>query len=166
MGSTNSTPDGQQFLRWVVPLKQLTDPINNSSMMSVEDCTTAKATCNISHDNMLYNPLVINRHQIPNSTISLCTAINVIIILFFCVGLCIIWWKKTIPFMENMERSMITKVLISVLGLSIAMGLSLISIWLLLILGVATLIYGIYWAVKGDGTGWYGGKLWKAWPFE
>jgi hypothetical protein len=164
MGSINSTPDGQQFLRWVVPLKQLTDPINNSSMMSVEDCTTAKAACNISVDNMLYNPLVINRHQIPNSTISLCTAINVIIILFFCVGLCIIWWEKTIPFMK--DRNMITKIFISVLGLSIAMGLSLISIWLLLILGVATLIYGIYWAVKGGGTGWYGGQLWTAWPFE
>ncbi len=152
MGSANSSHSIQQFSRWVVPLKQLTDPLNNGSIVDLVNCPTkcGDANGNLINKNVV-DDNIINKTPVGSGTIGFCTFINVFIIVCFSIFCFFILYNNYIK-----DRSDILKIILIIFAVIVSCGLSLISFWIILIYGFYRMIlwfWGSFYADPADFAG-------------
>ena len=99
MGNYNSSESTIKFLRWIIPLKQLTDPLNNSKMIGTLDCNNANLQCSNPNSNtanfvITGSSNISNIYSSSDATINGCLAFNIIISMLFLILSCIYFYYK------------------------------------------------------------------------
>jgi hypothetical protein len=154
MGSANSSHSIQQFSRWVVPLKQLTDPLNNGSIVDLVNCPTkcGDANGNLINKNVV-DDNIINKTPVGSTTIGVCTFINIFIIVCFSIFCFFILYNN---YIKNADLSTILKIILIIFAVIVSCGLSLISFWIILIYGFYRMILwflGSFYTTPQDFAG-------------